>query len=74
MEYEVKRIIGKKGRNDRLKYKVQWRGYPKEEATWEPMEHLQHCQQKIDKYERKLERMRQEFILDEAIEDNHFEH
>jgi transposase InsO family protein len=35
-----------------LRYRVQWKGYPEEESTWERVESLAHAQEAIDDYER----------------------
>jgi len=39
-KYVVEKIIGKKKKNDKIFYKVLWRGYNKDEATWEPRSSL----------------------------------
>jgi hypothetical protein len=38
--YVVKNIIGKKKIRGKTYYLVEWKGYPREEATWEPRERL----------------------------------
>ena len=54
-EYIVDSIVGKKrGRGGRLFYKVLWKGYPEEEATWEPLAHLTHAMDLVDEYEESL--------------------
>jgi Chromo (CHRromatin Organisation MOdifier) domain len=54
-EYIVDSIVGKKrGRGGRLFYKVLWKGYPEEEATWEPLTHLTHAMDLVDEYEESL--------------------
>lgn len=50
LEYEVEAIVGKRTRNQQLEYKVLWRGYPEEAASWEP-EHLLNCPALIQEYE-----------------------
>ena len=39
-KYIVQKLIGKKRRNGKVFYKVKWRGYPKDESTWEPRSRL----------------------------------
>jgi hypothetical protein len=31
-------------------YLVLWKGYPQEDASWEPEEHLQNCKNKLKKF------------------------
>eukprot|EP01043_Picozoa_sp_COSAG02_P048730 COSAG02_NODE_4818_length_4941_cov_1.653862_3_plen_318_part_00 len=50
-EYEVRRIKGKRVFRGKLQYKVAWKGYKKENDSWEPVEHLPHAQEAIDDYE-----------------------
>ena len=46
-EYEVDEILNSKKVRGRLKYLVSWKGYPREEATWEPVNHLSKAKQAI---------------------------
>ena len=39
-EYEVDRILAKRGRGRAERYLVSWKGYPLYDATWEPYENL----------------------------------
>jgi len=39
-EYEVEAIVGQRTKRNQLQYLVKWRGYPIDEQTWEPVEHL----------------------------------
>lgn len=32
------------------KYRVKWEGYPEEESTWEPIEHLRNVMDKVKEY------------------------
>lgn len=51
--YEVERIIdkrqNKKGKTDCV---VQWKGYGREDATWEPEQHLVNCEECIHDFNR----------------------
>ena len=53
--YVVKSIKGKKTENRKIKYLIQWKGYPKEaDWTWEPKTELvknKMIKKLIDKYE-----------------------
>ena len=50
-EFEVRLIKGKRIFRGQLQYKVAWKGYRKENDTWEPVEHLLHARGAIDDYE-----------------------
>jgi chromodomain-containing protein len=43
-----------------LRYRVRWKGYSEEEASWERVENLANAQEAIDDYERQLADMRGE--------------
>ena len=47
LEFEVEAIIKRRlrkvGRGKRLEYLIQWKGYPSEYDTWEPLGNLTHC-------------------------------
>src|SRR5437588_11174430 len=63
-EYEVEKIISCKiritrrwvqGKNKitrKLFYLVKWKGYPEDECTWEPGEHLTHADDEIETFHR----------------------
>jgi hypothetical protein len=50
-EWEVERILAKKVRRKELKYKVKWKGWPIESASWEPIEALENCAELVENYE-----------------------
>lgn len=57
--YEVKTIIGKRKMGRTYEYQVLWKGQEEDNATWEPVDNLESCRDKIRSYEktesRKLE-------------------
>ena len=50
-EYEVERILGKQEISGKVHYLVKWKGYPTEENTWEPMEHLHNARKAVNRYQ-----------------------
>ena len=50
--FEVQAILNHKfvGRPKRLVFQIYWKGYPLEEATWEPPESLTGCSQLLQAY------------------------
>ena len=50
-EYEVEEILNsKRSAEHGVEYYVKWKGYPIEESTWEPPEHLSNALDKIAKF------------------------
>ena len=41
--YEVDYIMDQRRSGDEFQYLVKWRGYPEDQATWEPASHLDGC-------------------------------
>ena len=48
--YEVEKILDKKKISGKVYYKVQWKGFPASEATWEPLSHLGNAKDLIRDY------------------------
>ena len=51
-EWEVQKILDSNYIDGLLYYQVQWKGYPKEEATWEPAENLKGSVRLLRNYHR----------------------
>ena len=50
-DYEVERILEKKGTGKRLRYLVKWIGWPEEDNTWEPVDNLTNAKDLITAFE-----------------------
>jgi hypothetical protein len=48
--YEVEKVIGKKSINDKVFYKVKWKGYSQAESTWEVQNNLKYVSELIQEY------------------------
>lgn len=51
-EYEVEGIAAHQRRHNRMEYLVQWKGYPREEWSWQPEKDLTHCKGILNKYKK----------------------
>lgn len=49
-EYEAEAILEDKRRNNRREYLVLWKGYPREDATWESESNLTNCKDLLQEY------------------------
>eukprot|EP00128_Syssomonas_multiformis_P014775 Colp12_sorted_trinity150504_noHs@10719 len=50
-EYVVEKVLSKRIRKGATEYLLKWKGYSDAEATWEPMEHCEGCNDLIDAFE-----------------------
>ncbi|KAJ1598737.1 hypothetical protein NDA14_007955 [Ustilago hordei] len=50
LDFEIEALIDKRSHNGTTEYKVLWRGYSEEAASWEPVENL-NCPDLIQEYE-----------------------
>nr|XP_006004918.1 PREDICTED: chromodomain Y-like protein 2 [Latimeria chalumnae] len=49
--YEVEKIVDKrKNKKGKWEYLIRWKGYGSNEDTWEPENHLLHCEEFIDEF------------------------
>jgi hypothetical protein len=50
IEYEVEKILDHRRHRKQLQYLVKWVGYPEHDASWEPVENLEHSAELITEY------------------------
>jgi hypothetical protein len=50
-EWEVESILQKRCRGRQVQYLVKWKGYPLEEASWEPQSHLDNAKKALREFE-----------------------
>ena len=53
LEYEVERLLDRRGTGKNRHYLVKWTGYPIWDTTWEPLDHLNHAKRLISDYDTK---------------------
>ena len=53
--YTVEKILDKKKEGDTCKYLVKWYGYPKSQATWEPLENLDNVKETVEEFDKTWE-------------------
>ena len=58
-EFEVEEIINhikrRRGRKTTIEYLIFWKGYPRNEMTWEPKENVKNAPEKITEYYGRIE-------------------
>ncbi|XP_060626955.2 M-phase phosphoprotein 8 isoform X1 [Anolis sagrei] len=52
--YEVEKILDVKTEGSKILYKVRWKGYPPDDDTWEPEEHLEDCREVLLEFQKKI--------------------
>ena len=53
-DYEVEAILNHRDVRGRREYLIKWRGYPSEDATWEPASNLDNCSKLLRAYLRNI--------------------
>lgn len=51
-EFEAETILDYKKQRRQHKFLVLWKGYPREDATWEPQNNLTHCAKLLQEYKK----------------------
>lgn len=69
-EYEVEAIVAKRTRSGKVEYRVRWRGYGKEDDTWEELGNLSHAKELINEF-RRQERLAQKESEERRYPDTH---
>nr|XP_016848122.1 PREDICTED: M-phase phosphoprotein 8 isoform X1 [Anolis carolinensis] len=52
--YEVEKILDVKTEGGKILYKVRWKGYPPDDDTWEPEQHLEDCREVLLEFQKKI--------------------
>ena len=50
--YYIERILDRRTVNGKHEYKIKWEGYPLNQSTWEPLEHLQTAIELVNEYDK----------------------
>ena len=51
-QWEVEKILKKKKIDGIMKYFVKWVGFPHDQNTWEPIDHLENVRYMVDEFNR----------------------
>jgi hypothetical protein len=62
-EFEVEKILEKKNIQNKTYYFVKWKGYDYSQSTWEPIDNLLNCNEKISEYEKSKKILDEEGLL-----------
>ena len=54
-EYEVEKILTRRGENDHLQYLIKWKGYPMDDCSWEPASNLKNSKRILAAFNNKHE-------------------
>ena len=54
-EYEVEKILTRRGENDHLQYLIKWKGYPMDDCSWEPKSNLKNAKRVLAAFDNKHE-------------------
>jgi hypothetical protein len=54
-EYEVEKILTKRGETNHIQYLIKWKGYPMEDCSWEPASNLKNSKRILAAFENKHE-------------------
>ena len=52
-EYEVEKVLRHRKKGRLLEFLIKWKGYPEEEASWEPERNLTNAADILDQYKRR---------------------
>jgi len=68
-DYEVEKILNKRGKGKKLEYLVKWKNFDKEEdQTWEPMDNLAESREIVDLFEKELQEKDKQVVETETPE------